>query len=587
MLRTPLFLLAVLVTGSHGSCFGRDASWTTGGSPVVTQPSRNDPSKVMINWDRIVSNEQCVDKYVVWMWPDGTQKTDLTTIKMDVAKNVKSVIMDVEACVGYRFIVELDENEMRGNQKFSGETLFKTTATPRLVNLDADSFVVGYRWDPTRQVSDLRMASIQFPRASVQHASCLDYVQVTGAAVRPRTPTLARSTSTSSMTGMVTWDHIPAGSRSPTPSGGFGTLPSGRAFTRGTSSTSSGSSTSTLSRGSGPARGPLASTHVSPFGPVETPHYSNSLPRSQGGAAHNAGPVKIQPPFLNPMIEVLIAVQDCAEYHFEVKLFAPRSQEVGKIQNIHLAALADIVTYIPPPVTEVMSITFGGSSGRPVYGVKTSSGVSAACLPAYFEALDSYRQRLENEITYGKTHNTAGGQTGRAGGLIVPTGGQSPRPGGQSSNTAGRPTGQAEEEAALKRAGCICSSPHLEFNSTDARLRQDHAAKFGHFHYTSMDSTGKPIYTRTPTGSTMPRGGRVTTPRPQPALYLFWYNSKKQWLVGPTVGSTSGVTFATTENSAAVCPGDPATTGQWQRKTSVLRRWTKETSVSMACQTQL
>merc|ERR1719158_1472437 len=220
------------------------------------------------------------------------------------------------------------------------------------------------------------------------------------------------------------------------------------------------------------------------------------------------------------MIEVLIAVQDCAEYHFEVKLFAPRSQEVGKIQNIHLAALADIVTYIPPPVTEVMSITFGGSSGRPVYGVKTSSGVSAACLPAYFEALDSYRQRLENEITYGKTHTTAGGQPGRAGGLIVPTGGQSPRPGGQASNTAGiptagRPTGQAEEEAALKRAGCICSSPHLEFNSTDARLRQDHAAKFGHFHYTSMDSTGKPIYTRTPPlpYPYMPEGGRVTTPR--------------------------------------------------------------------------
>lgn len=287
------------------------------------------------------------------------------------------------------------------------------------------------------------------------------------------------------------------------------------------------------------------------------------------------------------MIEVLIAVQDCAEYHFEVKLFAPRSQEVGKIQNIHLAALADIVTYIPPPVTEVMSITFGGSSGRPVYGVKTSSGVSAACLPAYFEALDSYRQRLENEITYGKTHTTAGGQPSRAGGLIVPTGGQSARPGGQTSNTAGRPTGQAEEEAALKRAGCICSSPHLEFNSTDPKLREDYGAKFGHFHYTSMDSTGKPIYTRTPAGSTMPRGGRVTTPRPQPALYLFWYNSKKQWMVGPTVGSTSGVTFATTENSAAVCPGDPATTGQWQRKTSVLRRWTKETSVSMACQTQL
>ena len=39
---------------------------------------------------------------------------------------------------------------------------------------------------------------------------------------------------------------------------------------------------------------------------------------------------------------------------------------------------------MPPPVTEVMAISFKG--GKPVYGVKTSSGVSAACLPAYFEA---------------------------------------------------------------------------------------------------------------------------------------------------------------------------------------------------------
>ena len=83
---------------------------------------------------------------------------------------------------------------------------------------------------------------------------------------------------------------------------------------------------------------------------------------------------------------------------------------------VHLPALANIPSYIPPPVTEVMSISF--SSGKPIYGVKTSSGVSAACLPAYFEASgqwlgcgglitgivklipDAYRQRLENEIGY-------------------------------------------------------------------------------------------------------------------------------------------------------------------------------------------
>ena len=95
-----------------------------------------------------------------------------------------------------------------------------------------------------------------------------------------------------------------------------------------------------------------------------------------------------------------------------------------KVQ-VHLPALANIPSYVPPPVTEVMSISF--SSGKPIYGVKTSSGVSAACLPAYFEASgqereiwlkwsdhngisDSYRQRLENEIGYfaGKTDTGKG-----------------------------------------------------------------------------------------------------------------------------------------------------------------------------------
>ena len=68
-----------------------------------------------------------------------------------------------------------------------------------------------------------------------------------------------------------------------------------------------------------------------------------------------------------------------------------------------MPALADIPSYVPPPVTQVMSITFG-SNGKPVYGVRRSSGVSASCLPAYFEAVDAYRQRLENEIGFLTNH---------------------------------------------------------------------------------------------------------------------------------------------------------------------------------------
>jgi len=362
-----------------------------------------------------------------------------------------------------------------------------------------------------------------------------------------------------------------------------------------------------MSRGPAPARGPLASTSSissgsrspSPFGPIETPHYSNTLPRATGGAAHHAGPVKVQPPFLNPMIELVVAVQDCAEYNFEVKLVGPRNQEVGKIQSVHLAALADLPYYVPPPITEVMSITFSGSSGRPVYGVKTTSGVSAACLPAYFEALDSYRQRLENEIGHkgtlgGQGYNSGRGQGGQQGNTIV-----APSQPASPSNV------ETAEVEALKRAGCMCTSPHLEFNSTDNKLRRDHADVMGHYHYSRLDSAGKPIYQKTPhshVGShshtgTSHSGGRpssVSTVRPPASssssttnLYLFYMANSKQWMIGPTASSATNANFATTKNTLAKCPGDPQTVGQWQRKTTFLHRWKTETSMSMTCELNL
>ena len=110
--------------------------------------------------------------------------------------------------------------------------------------------------------------------------------------------------------------------------------------------------------------------------------------------------MKVQPPFLGDTVELLVTAPDCAEFNFEVKVFAPTSKQIGQVApplvsyssvdryylqtEVHLPALADIPSYVPPPVTEVMAISFKG--GKPVYGVKTSSGVSAACLPAYFEA---------------------------------------------------------------------------------------------------------------------------------------------------------------------------------------------------------
>ena len=43
------------------------------------------------------------------------------------------------------------------------------------------------------------------------------------------------------------------------------------------------------------------------------------------------GPVRSQPPFLNDTIELLVTAPDCAEYNFEVKMYAAGSKEIGKV----------------------------------------------------------------------------------------------------------------------------------------------------------------------------------------------------------------------------------------------------------------
>lgn len=287
--------------------------------------------------------------------------------------------------------------------------------------------------------------------------------------------------------------------------------------------------------------------------------YANTLPRATSkGATQKSGPVKVQPPFLKPMIEILIAAKDCAEFNFEVKLFGPSSKELGKVQDIHMPALADIPSYIPPPITQVMSISFG-TSGKPVYGVKTSSGVSAACLPSYFEALDAYRQRLENEVGFHAA------KAGVSQGQVSQTNQQS----------------AVAQEQTLKTQGCICTSPHLEFSTTDAKLQKSHPQDFGQYHFKGLHG-GHPYYEKPGSQNTQ----TVTTPTPttaQKAMFLFYEDKKKQWVFGPTLGAMKDVDFGSAEKTLAKCPADPPASGTWQRKSSILGRWKKDTSLKVAC----
>jgi len=553
-----LFLFVALALNEvNCSCFGTDASWQLNAKPTITQPSKNDPEKVMVTWGNIIKNVKCVDKFFVWVWPDGTQKTGSTARKIEVDKTKISAIVDVEACIGYRFALESEEDDFRKNFHSTKDVLFKTSAIPTVINLDKSQFTVGYHWDPVRHVSDLKLASIMFPKKLLKNANCLDYIQVTGSEVKSASPSLSRHSSTASMTGQVAWGHLNqnGGNRpefKPSISSGLAsTLPA-----------SVSRQSSTNSRVVTPPRGPLAGTYSSsssvtsssssssslpygnsPFGPIESPTYTNTLPRqAKKGAAKQVGPVKTQPPFLNSNIELLITAPDCAEFNFEVKFYAERSKEIGKV-SVHLPALADIPSYIPPPITEVMSVSFG-SSGKPVYGVKTSSGVSAACLPAYFEASDSYRQRLENEIGY-----FAG---------LTSTG----------NNQVTQVVDKSDklDEQTLKLHGCVCPSPNLEFTSTDPKIVKEHPNFFGKYTYKAMYE-GHPSY-------------ELLGVKP---MYLFYDKKTNKWTFGPTLGNKKGSEYGSEELTSAKCPGDPTTVGKWMRKTSMLGRWKKEASLKVIC----
>merc|ERR1712227_1052591 len=158
-----IFLLGLLITiiphQTSASCFGKDASWQTNSKPTITQPSKNDPEKVLVTWGNIIKNVNCVDKFFVWVWPDGTAKTGPAARKIEVDKTKISVIVDLEACIGYRFALESEEDDFRKNFHSTNEVLFKTQALPSVTNLDKTKFTVGYHWDPVRHVSDLKLAS--------------------------------------------------------------------------------------------------------------------------------------------------------------------------------------------------------------------------------------------------------------------------------------------------------------------------------------------------------------------------------------------------------------------------------------------
>ena len=123
-------VLALAVDQSSASCFGKDAHFKTTDvsfsvilrkgeetvqynvylqQPLVSQVSRTDPQQVLVTWDKIIKRPECVDRYHVWVWPEGTERTSKVGRKILVEEKERgkktvatSKTVSVEPCLNYK-----------------------------------------------------------------------------------------------------------------------------------------------------------------------------------------------------------------------------------------------------------------------------------------------------------------------------------------------------------------------------------------------------------------------------------------------------------------------------------------------------
>ena len=190
-----------------------------------------------------------------------------------------------------------------------------------------------------------------------------------------------------------------------------------------------------------------------------------------------AGPVKKSPPFLTEEVEIIVPVEACKEYDFELKVISPQNSLLGKVTKIHLPTLADIPDYIPPTFTSVLELKMKG--GVPQLGVSRNSPIPESCLPEYLEAMDAFANRLEgiaNKRDEGlKQH--------------------------KSHQDTVQDNVELTQAETLNKHGCKCSSPRLEVKHDDSvtqttyeSVKAKHKQSvFGVYLYEGMRE-GRPYY---------------------------------------------------------------------------------------------
>jgi len=526
-----LLLFTCLCYSVHGSCFGTDAKWEKV-PPRVSQPSRTEPNKVLVDWSTIIKRSRCVDKYFLWVWKDGQDK-GMGKKYIIADKNTQTKVVDIEPCVFHNFRVELEEDDSSHTDIKASETArYNTAALPKFNSTEVHShFTIGYAQDPVSKQFDLSKASIKFDTKFITFASCIKYVEVTGrqksgaARIAANKKTVAPTTTTPSTvarqdihpayllpgrqpygTGRQLgelgaapdrdwrWDgddarrghhgyhpnsdsgssgkgqHLPSTTTSRPLTTQWGYNPSGRPPTRVPGGGWS-YRTTTPSTTSHTTTTPTPQS-LPPVWATDSVFKNKFLRLATKASSKVAGPVKKSPPFTSDTVEIIVPVEPCEQYDFELKIVNPQNAELGRITHLHLEALPDLLDYIPPPITSVVLVEYL-NGGKWTVRAQPTSPVPDACLPDYMEAIDTYASRLELVANKLEVNNT---QVRR-------------------KLSGAQQKVELTQAETLAQHGCLCASPRLELKVSASGNGSPNfaSAPFGVYLYEGVWE-GRPYY---------------------------------------------------------------------------------------------
>jgi len=633
-------LLLFLLPLTSASCFGRDAHFKKSKAPIIVQPNRADPTKILVSWDQAIERPQCVDRYWVRVWPEGTEmslggrhlvnETDQAKKQVVLTKTVS-----IEPCVNYRILVELEELDKVSGKDLekTSEAKFRSTAKASIPKpLTSDMVHTSYFWDPVRKVLDLAKAVVSLKASAVTFPNCLDYLQITGAEVLatggPRLSSVSKSTrglsnnhmkkrcqlESTAYTGAGRPEVIPGVRSWPDCSRHCSTKANCKAWTWGRRSARPGAALQCTTMQSFTGRrpdshmvsgprdclpsqaGPSISVGVASTLPARVPASPSYASVAGGSSSRSSSPSRSS-----------TATTSFSNLLPRTRKGAARMVGPIKLNPPYLKQTIDITVPVEDCAGYMFHLQIYGGSKK-IGELPSISLPALADLPGFVPApvtsvvavsfstagVPIYKVNPESGVplsclpAYFEAYDAYAQRVDHEVSWVE---GEEKRVENLANTSADSHLPAAQDEL-LKAHGCTCSSPNLKLSTTDANvLKKEKAIKqIGSYSFAGMHG-GHPFYKRratttNPTSSSTTRNTSAPPTQDDP-VFLYYVPSKQQWVFGTSLGSTSGLFFGTVEKSPAKCPGDSNSRGGWQTATGSFGRWKANSKVSVECETKI